>query len=1399
MARRGRILTIVSWLTIVSLLPISWDGLPGLDMLDITRLSQSPLAHLPALVARLARAEVGDVPALHVKQPNAFPAEQTVLQRPGPKAFSQATGPAERKPEFDFSEAEQKGPGVRARRELPGEPLTEIGIHLQGVGGRRARTQDGKRVFDVPSSRAAMDPDAPLASQLLAQPLGTPSAQPTARTSASTPTVPTATSVPTVTIAPNRGVTSTATSTPAATAPPSTGGTATPTSTADPATPGGNRYGAHLEVVLEPTADGRGMKETVRLNERPRTNLLEYDLDLHGLTPRARSDGGLDLLDHLENPAFLVPAPTLKDARGRSGAAAFRLVGDQKLEVVLDQGTLDTGALPLEVDPTVIASDANLLPNAPAPWQRQSVVANDGTQAFFYYDSNSTAPGIYLLTSSNNFASTSGPSSVLASLGAGGFSVEIDRATNTIYLALTGSISSQNRLALYPLTYTSGTHSWTLGTRIDLAAHATNSWSGATVVIEEPKAPATTRYLWVGADKQAGTNYSFEARYTDLSTLGGTPTWTNTNPGFSTGTVSRYGSLLAADGGVVAFARDGTAQKSDTFARDCSPSACWRGIHNISTNMAARDGKEYSTVATPDFNEDGTAPLVPVIAFSPSTGGTNRQAIEYSVMRTGTSSWNSESTAAGSNDMYPQLTTDGTSFYLFRLKKNSNSDWEIRGQRVKLAVGSLDEDPDRTWLAEAVSGDRKIQWLTVPRALGSEILPFYYIRDKTTDQLMYDVKRLDLFGDRSIWSYQQVDLPGAGALKVNLANGNLHYEMTDANVPSRTWNDVIRRVYDSQNTSAYLMGPGWTGSFSPHLEFVGDKQINFWSDDGAKYIYLKDPNTGVWYPELGMHTILEKPNTNSSKVWRLTDLYGNRLLFNANGQATYKRNGETTDSSDSFWTWSYTSGVLSNIQGVTARNQAFSVSGGKIDQIKLLKPSFSAGSCTDTTSTDNCYVYKYAYDGNGRLTAATLIYNSVAYTGGVSGEQIRIEYGYETWPSTRLTSVKTPEGNVYSIGYDAQGRVSSIDLPAPASGQSATCGLTHCWQFAWQPGLGQVTVTDPRGKDWAYKTLGSGQVYERTDPLGHAVKRTWTAEQNLHSHTNPFDETTTFEYDANANRTKITNRQGQETQFTYYSNNRRQSKEDARTNLTTYDYDTNGDINPVTDALTHSVDHDFNSTRQLTSVSDARNNYTDYTYEAHGQVQTETRADGSKTTYTWDTWGRVTETRMGGTSASNDDQGSETTYDDLGRVTKVRIRMSASPTDNDNNIDLITQSTYSRDGQLLSTTDPMNGVTDYTVDNRGRVITTVMPGATAAARPCTTTEYLQNGLVSKQHVATARGSGSGCPGTSWSDTEFEYDDAGRRTKEKKTGLTTSEYSGGEIVTQWAYDDAGRITTITDPN
>ncbi|MCC7103628.1 MAG: RHS repeat-associated core domain-containing protein [Chloroflexi bacterium] len=143
--------------------------------------------------------------------------------------------------------------------------------------------------------------------------------------------------------------------------------------------------------------------------------------------------------------------------------------------------------------------------------------------------------------------------------------------------------------------------------------------------------------------------------------------------------------------------------------------------------------------------------------------------------------------------------------------------------------------------------------------------------------------------------------------------------------------------------------------------------------------------------------------------------------------------------------------------------------------------------------------------------------------------------------------------------------------------------------------------------------------------------------------------------------------------------------------------------------------------------------------------------------------------------------------------------MSASPTDNDNNIDLITQSTYSRDGQLLSTTDPMNGVTNYSVDNRGRVITTVMPGATAAERPCSTVEYLQNGLVWKQHVATARGSGSGCPGTSWSDTEFEYDDAGRKTKEKKTGLTTSEYSGGEIVTQWAYDDAGRMTTITDPN
>jgi hypothetical protein len=79
------------------------------------------------------------------------------------------------------------------------------------------------------------------------------------------------------------------------------------------------------------------MKETVVLYSKPATNVIEYSLELRGLqvgaaaggvgaglAPPTQPDGSLALNDPDGRTIFTVPPPTVRDARGSRGAAAYR-------------------------------------------------------------------------------------------------------------------------------------------------------------------------------------------------------------------------------------------------------------------------------------------------------------------------------------------------------------------------------------------------------------------------------------------------------------------------------------------------------------------------------------------------------------------------------------------------------------------------------------------------------------------------------------------------------------------------------------------------------------------------------------------------------------------------------------------------------------------------------------------------------------------------------------------------------------------------------------------------------------------------------------------------------------------------------------------------------------------
>ncbi|MCC7105774.1 MAG: hypothetical protein IT307_11580, partial [Chloroflexi bacterium] len=763
----------------------------------------------------------------------AFPPEKVVPLRPGPLAFG---APAELRPSIDFSGSETKGPGVLVRLEAPSEPSMELELRLQGVGGRQGVQDRGKRVFTIPAANSASTlPGAPAWSDAAGALFGSlfaptadvtstpaPTSQPTASPTpqaqaAATPVLTaTTTAVTTTTTSTTSIVTTTSTTITSATSTSTTGTTATSTTTAvttstttslttgtptapttptatptappGTVTPGGNRYGAAIDLTYQPSADGLTVKETLVFRDRPRTNVLAYQLDARGLAVSPQPDGSLHLFDHAGRHVFTVLAPTFQDGRGQRGTASYTLV-DNQLQVVLDQRLIATGVLPLEVDPTIqtILTSTDLLgttlPLQPAPWQRTAVVAQDGTRASFAYDPSA---GIKFWTSTDDYATT--PTATIISgtgstPGGSGFSVEIDSNTDTICLAVAGASGGSNVLYLYVLTYSSSTRTWTVPTSPVnvVTASSSLSWSGVSVVLERTADEAADDYVWVGADERSSSNtYTYKAWVATLSSSGTLGSFGTAPSGLaltsSATSYVHYGALVAITGGVAAVGRGlvGSSQRQAAQVYTRASNAWGSVAAVVGGNPAFGNGREFSLLAVADPLVDTYDTMVPLVAMSVANNDDGSQdPIRVYVLRADTTVWkelnggpNASRLASAKTDSRPQLVWDGTSFYLFRLKNNgtssSSTNWQINGQRGRLfnppsgQTQNAELEGDNTWVVES-SGNTNLRWLSLPRLLTAPLVPFYYVRkdvrSTTTDELTVQVKRLELLGERSAWRY----------------------------------------------------------------------------------------------------------------------------------------------------------------------------------------------------------------------------------------------------------------------------------------------------------------------------------------------------------------------------------------------------------------------------------------------------------------------------------------------------------------------------------------------------------------------------------------------------------------------------------------------------------------------
>jgi RHS repeat-associated protein len=502
----------------------------------------------------------------------------------------------------------------------------------------------------------------------------------------------------------------------------------------------------------------------------------------------------------------------------------------------------------------------------------------------------------------------------------------------------------------------------------------------------------------------------------------------------------------------------------------------------------------------------------------------------------------------------------------------------------------------------------------------------------------------------------------------------------------------------------------------------------------------------------------------------------------------------------------------------------------------------AAGLVTEIEDPDGQSLH-YAFDSHGNMTSSTdQRGKTTEYTYDSRGNRLttRLPKPHDSdnasdRPLTTTTygdydqpiTSTDPEDGEMTLSYDTNGNLLSSTDPANQTttweynsyGQPITVedANEHTVSLAYGSsgnGNGRVVArTDGRGKVTTFAYDAWGNVTQATDPLGNVTTMTYDNANRLLSTTLPETvasrtDVITNQYDPRGNLLSVTDPRGQGSTTTYDRNDLAIKSEDATGKETTMEYDSMGNLVATTDPAGNTATMEYSKQGWLTTTTaedgSSEGRVTNITYNANGSVHTITDANGATTTYTYDNLGR----RTGVTDA--DEQESHTTYDKRGLVTAQT-----------NPLGHVTSYVYDVRGQRISTTDAEDHQWAWTYDAVGNLLT-----QTDANGDVQTTSYDENG----QPITRAfTGSSEPSIATTYDDAgrpvvltrgdrslSYVYDEQGYIIAETSAKTGTGAYSrtisrsydqAGRLVTTtlpgasapvgYSYDNAGRLTGVTD--
>ncbi|HEY9621936.1 MAG TPA: putative Ig domain-containing protein [Crinalium sp.] len=332
-----------------------------------------------------------------------------------------------------------------------------------------------------------------------------------------------------------------------------------------------------------------------------------------------------------------------------------------------------------------------------------------------------------------------------------------------------------------------------------------------------------------------------------------------------------------------------------------------------------------------------------------------------------------------------------------------------------------------------------------------------------------------------------------------------------------------------------------------------------------------------------------------------------------------------------------------------------------------------------------------------------------------------------------------------------------------------------------------LTVTDLNGNKLTYTDNG---VYSST---GKQVTFERDAQGRITAVKDPNQTYIGYGYDTLGNLISVTDRENNVTRMKYETPNQPHYLSEIidplnRTGVRN-EYDAQGRLKWMYDALGNRVEMGYDPANSIQVVKDQLGNATTYEYDQQGNIVTEIDAQGKITKRKYDTDNNVYEETV--VSDRLGIAGATTTY----TYDSARNKLSET-----NAAGEVTRYTYGAFNRLLSETNAMGETTTYGYDRRGNLVATEdalgqitrysydmggnLKSFVDAAQNATSFDYDENGYLTRMVDALGHA------------TTYTYNGRGDRLSETKT--VTAPAGTQTLVSQWTYDNEGRVKTMTDP-